>query len=231
MLKRLIVHILKKFNIGIYRLHKVKVNSQIGPLERNSLDYKERQITFSGVKDYLDLSRLDFYNKILDFCIENGVNFNNSDIVDVGCSGGWLLEMIGKNYSPISITGYDWSKKTIEFAKKLSPLPSYVQFDILKNEIKKKFDIVICTEVLEHLLYPEKAINNLLLMTRKGGFICISVPDGRKDTSYEHINFWSPESFRLFIEKSVTIADSKYGILNDSYNPNCSYNIVILKKK
>jgi 2-polyprenyl-3-methyl-5-hydroxy-6-metoxy-1,4-benzoquinol methylase len=132
--------------------------------------------------------------------------------------------MINEMYSPMSVTGYDWYKKNIEIAKIDSPLPNYVQFDILKDDIKKNFDIVICTQVLEHLVNPEKAINNLFRMTRKGGFICISVPDGRKDTSCVHINFWSPESFRFFIERYIPRADSKYGILNE-------HNVVILKKE
>lgn len=203
----------------MYRLSTVQNNSYEDAFEHNSLERKEREITIDGVKVYLDnVDRMEFYSSFLDFCVENGVVFDNADIVDVGCSGGSLLEMIGKKYSPKSITGYDWSKKTIEIAKKFSPSPNYVHFDVLKDESKKTFDIVICTEVLEHLLDPEKAINNLLLMTRKGGFICISLPDGRKDTFHGHIHFWSPESFRLFIEKSTPKINSKYGILNGRFN-------------
>lgn len=227
MWKKFIKHILSKFDIEVYRISKVSTlqNSHSeDPLEHNSLEWKERTITIEGIKNYLSPGRIDFYNKVLEFCVENGVVFDNADILDAGCSIGYQLETIGKRYLPRSLTGYEWSKKTIEIARKLSPSPNYVLFDILKDKNNKEFDVVLCIQVLEHLLDPEAALSNLLSMTKGGGFICITVPDGRKDTFYGHIFFWSPESFRLFIEKyAPTYSSKKYSFFNDR-------NVVLLQK-
>ncbi|MEG2336387.1 MAG: hypothetical protein RSC04_01440, partial [Bacteroidales bacterium] len=37
----------------------------------------------------------------------------------------------------------------------------------------------------------------------QGGTLVISVPDGRKDTYSGHIQFWSPESWAVFIEDNM----------------------------
>lgn len=155
---------------------------------------------------------------MLEFRVENGVVFDGTDLLDVGCSVGYQLEMIGKRYLPRSLTGYEWSKKTIEIARKLSPSPNYVLFDILKDKHNREFDVVMCIEVLEHLLDPETALSNLLSMTSGGGFICITVPNGRKDTFNGHISFWSPESFRLLIEKYASTCSSKKYRFFDNMN-------------
>jgi hypothetical protein len=57
--------------------------------------------------------------------------------------------------------------------------------------------------VLEHLLYPGKALLNLVSAIKPGGGLLITVPDGRKDTYSGHINFWSPESWQIFIQEGT----------------------------
>lgn len=45
------------------------------------------------------------------------------------------------------------------------------------SKIKKKFDIVICTEVLEHLLNPEMILKSISKLVKKDGTVIISLPN------------------------------------------------------
>lgn len=58
-------------------------------------------------------------------------------------------------------------------------------------------------EVLEHLEYPDRALQTLTGALRPGGTLLLTVPQGRIDRSRYHINFWSPESWKLFIEAQI----------------------------
>jgi hypothetical protein len=45
-------------------------------------------------------------------------------------------------------------------------------------------------------------------MLANEGVLVVTVPDGRNDTFLGHINFWSPESWKIFIEAQCK--DFKY---------------------
>jgi len=44
------------------------------------------------------------------------------------------------------------------------------------REIGKKFDLVICCSLLEHVREPEKVCSLLIDLTKKGGFLLVTVP-------------------------------------------------------
>jgi 2-polyprenyl-3-methyl-5-hydroxy-6-metoxy-1,4-benzoquinol methylase len=96
------------------------------------------------------------------------------------------------------MVGYDFSGEAIQASTIKFPEIRFVRHDIY-NPIDSKFDVIFCTEVLEHLLSPDVALTNLKTALNAGGILIITVPNGRLDTLNEHINFWSPESWREYL--------------------------------
>ena len=88
------------------------------------------------------------------------------------------------------------------------------------DKLDYKFDIVFCTEVLEHLLYPHIALQNIIHLSQDSGVIMITVPNGRIDTFEGHINFWSPESWKVFIESNISDQEFevKVGLIDNLTN-------------
>ena len=84
-----------------------------------------------------------------------------------------------------------------------SPNFRFFQHNIYKP-LPGKYDVILCTEVLEHLEYPWRGLQTLMSAARPGGRVVITVPNGRLDRSNEHINFWSSESWRAFIERECS---------------------------
>ena len=183
------------------------------------------------VKDYLGKERLIWYNHVLDFCREKNIFLDNKNICDVGCGPGDFLHNIQQQCNAHNLTGFDHSEKALEIAQKRFPEINFNQFDLYNDfkEFEQTYDIVFCLEVIEHLLHPRQGIINLLTMLKQTGIAIITVPNGRLDTYTGHINFWSPESWQIFIE---SISQNNYncnvGLIKDISNKT---NYAILYKK
>jgi 2-polyprenyl-3-methyl-5-hydroxy-6-metoxy-1,4-benzoquinol methylase len=168
---------------------------------------------------YYQGHRLEFFQQIVALINKLKCPLKNKSILDIGCGSGHLIKYISESFSPKSVSGYDFSPAAIDYARQLLPQGKYYVLDIYKKPFHE-YDFVLCTEVLEHLEYPAAAIRNILAATKKSGACLITVPNGRKDTLEEHINFWSPESWKVFINTTCKDASNKIkiGLLSSSNN-------------
>lgn len=133
----------------------------------------------------------------------------NMNIVDIGCGAGDLLVEITHRVPGLNISGLDFSSKAIEVAKSIFPNGDFRQFVIEKQLPygNSSFDIVMCTDVLEHLEYPKVVINEFLRICKSGGHIFVVVPDGDVDQFLGHYWFWNQESLeKLFEDYAVDIS-------------------------
>lgn len=218
-----IQHIIKKslesLNIGIYRIsnnpdgvpsHEIPDPfAHIDPLAHNTMEnFDTNACEETTLKEYLTEGRMQFYRDVISYCLDNGIIFDAKDILDVGCNANCLLEMISNDFNPKSLTGYDYSAKTLEIAKSISPSSKYKVFDLVDDHAKDQFDIIFCTQVIEHIPDAELAVKKLVDLAKPDAHILITVPDGRIDQFRGHIHFWSPESFEIFIRKTLTDTDS-----------------------
>lgn len=149
-------------------------------------------------------------------------------IADYGCGTGVLVNKLKSNYPDKDINGFDFSKEKINNCKMhyKNISDSFKVLDVYENNANI-YDVIIATEVLEHLLYPKKALINLISsLNPSGGRIFLTVPDGREDSFTGHIHFWSPESWKLFIE-DVIDNSMKYKI---GKMKNKNYALIILNK-
>ncbi|MCB1144787.1 MAG: methyltransferase domain-containing protein [Leptospiraceae bacterium] len=151
-----------------------------------------------------------------------------SNVLEIGTSTGsmtaYLKEKLG-----CSIYGIEIDEKTADLARK------YLDFQIigdievldLENYLKdKKFDIILCADVLEHLKQPDLVLEKLKKYLTQDGKILISVPNityigvllpmihGRfnyRETGIldeTHLKFFSIESFETISKKSGLIINS-----------------------
>ena len=161
------------------------------------------------VNDYLSNDRIIFYNELISLTVKQGIVFKNKAILDVGCGSGALLNEINKKYHDCDLTGIDLSRTAIEYARKKMPGILFEVKDIFQSSTEKKYDIIFCTEVLEHLLNPALSSKKLLNLMPDDGILILTVPNGRKDNFIGHINFWSPESWPLFLNDQLPSCEIK----------------------
>jgi SAM-dependent methyltransferase len=164
-----------------------------------------------AVRQYYSDERIRFYQTCLQLLKDSGIILQDKHVVDVACGMGYQLRLV-LEYNPAGLTGLDFSRVAVEIARLLCPAGLFYEFDIYQK-YHETFDVVICTEALEHFLYPSIALNNILSMIRPAGCAFLTVPNGRMDTFDGHINFWSPESWRIFIEEHCEGFDIRCGAL------------------
>jgi len=137
-------------------------------------------------------------------------------ILDAGCGEGFTMEKLLKSAVCKKIEGVEYSKDAILLGKKLFPKLTFKQASAYELPYKdNSFDLVICTEVLEHLEEPTKAFKEMLRVSKK--YLIISVPNepffmlsnflrgknlSRFGNDKGHINHWSVLTLKKYLEKN-----------------------------
>jgi len=97
-------------------------------------------------------------------------------ILDVGCGWGWISARLSK-YG--DVTGIDPSAKGVALAAEKFPKVQFVCGQFPETSIEGCFDVVICTEVIEHVKDQRKFVHGLAEVVRPGGKLIITTPNGR----------------------------------------------------
>lgn len=145
-------------------------------------------------------------------------------ILDCGCGEGIVINYLSRKLSRVQFEGFDIDQGSLNLAKKLNPKANFKKGSILKIPHKQKtFSLVLCTEVLEHLKDPEKALKELDRISSK--YAIISVPYepifrisnmlrfkywSRLGNTPGHINNWTPYAFKKLIAKYFRIEKELY---------------------
>ena len=144
---------------------------------------------------YFTKERLAFYQQVCERVIR--LKIQPADVLDVGCGSGHLLAKLKEAFPEARLEGVDFSPQSISVARQLNPSLSFTVMSIFElDKLGREFDLVLCTEVLEHLEDADMAMEQLQAVCRPGGTLVVTVPQGRKDTFAGHFNFWTEESFR-----------------------------------
>lgn len=137
-------------------------------------------------------------------------------ILDAGCGEGFTMDKLLKNEVGKRIEGIEYEKNAIDFGKKLFPDLIIKQGSVYELPYKdNSFDLIICTEVLEHLEDPTKALKEMLRVSKK--YLMISVPNeplfmisnflrgknlSRLGNDIGHINHWNPLSLKKYLTQN-----------------------------
>ena len=143
---------------------------------------------------------------ILKLLKKYGLN-ENSKILDIGCGEGSTLLYL-KNESN-KLYGMDISEEAIELSRNNLTDVTYFLGDITKKETlpDQKFDLIICSEVLEHITDDEIAIENISSLLKKGSYLIITVPHRKDywtkaDTEAGHVRRYETSEIRNKVNKS-----------------------------
>jgi SAM-dependent methyltransferase len=176
---------------------------------RNSRRAYER--IFSDDKllaEYLTHERVRFYDEVVDACLQ----FEPKRVIDVGCGGGHLLQRLCERIRLDEAVGIDIASSAIAHARELLPDAAFLVGDLYGVPAHGAFDMVLCTEVLEHVRRPADAARSLIRLCGADGIILITVPDGEQDNWSGHVNFWSEGELRAFLE---TFGEVNVGRIDD----------------
>ena len=127
---------------------------------------------------------LTHYVKKINFVISNvkelqdSMNNKRLKVLDVGCGTGNISLEVAE--LGCEVLGIDLDKESIEYANKRNTLKN-CKFKVANAQdldLKEKFDVIIASEVLEHLKHPENLVDFVNKNLKKEGFLFLSIPNG-----------------------------------------------------
>ena len=107
------------------------------------------------------------------------IDGKNVKLLDTGCASGWFISEINSRHPNFECFGVDVHKKAIEYGKKTYPQISFFHADAHRLPFPQNFfDIVVCMEVLEHVVDPQKIMEEIKRTAKPNGMIIVSMDSG-----------------------------------------------------
>jgi len=120
--------------------------------------------------------------------------------IDVGCACGHSMIHM-KKLCPGYWSGMDFSKQAMKQARTFFPAYRFYyarDFDLLRATRRKRFDSVVCSEVIEHVEDDQALFNGLLSITKK--VLVITTPN-RKVIDPGHLRIYAANMLmNLFLQ-------------------------------
>lgn len=156
-------------------------------------------------------------------------------VVDVGSGNGALCGQIRKTLD-IDIVGIENDRKGCEVARNAHPDVKFYQYGVQDDPLivladqGSPFDVVISTEVIEHLFAPHLLPQYARLLLNDGGLLVVSTPyhgylknlalsifnkwDFHHTPLWEggHIKFWSCNTLTALLEGNGFRVEEFYGV-------------------
>ena len=172
----------------------------------------------------------EYYNQRLDYginklrkkkinaLVKDRVKAGGQNILDLGCAAGYIsADWRDNNY----IIGLDISQKSVDQAKHLLSQAYLLDLetDTWPPQVTdKKFDIILCAEIIEHLFNPQDFLNKLKDLLQPQGSIILTTPNflvwnnrlrmllgnyGQKEifNDSSHIRLFSYNSLKVLLDK------------------------------
>lgn len=169
-------------------------------------------------------SKEEFYNDIWDnadecvklfpatrhrrkFIIDQIKKIDNwQSVADFGCGNAMLIKSIYDEFADNNkeFYGLDVSPGQIERNKDIYPAIGFEALDFSDRACHHKFDIITCSEVIEHIPRYEDSIRNIVDSLNPGGHAIITVPTAEifyTEQTIGHVKHFLKDEIASYFEK------------------------------
>lgn len=138
--------------------------------------------------------------------------FKPKSVLEVGCGAGGILSVFKDNGS--KVLGLDFDEDFLEAARENDVDVKNGSLEVLDES--EKYDLIIFSHVLEHIVKPVEFLRELTKYLTKDGLIFIEVPsiDNIKKGDYELdlLNYWQNAHVIHFTTKSLELVCKSAGL-------------------
>ena len=143
--------------------------------------------------------------------IEEALKINGEvSILDYGCGDGYWSKQFS-NIRGCEITGTDYNPLRLERARKIATNPIFIEADLTKENVNLgKYDIVFCSQVIEHIGDDLNFLINLKNHIKPGGILILGTPNegslGHRIRNYfmniqtDHTHFYTERKIKRKIK-------------------------------
>ena len=168
------------------------------------------------------------WNNFKKLLLKSKINYRSfKNIVELGCGSGQILSQAKKSnfFDTNNFSGYDINPKAINLAKKLDNSINFYDKDFFQEKFNTKFDLIICSDVFEHI---ENNYEFLKKLIKKGNYFLFNIPleisllslirqnkvFSNSYSSVGHLHYYSKKT------AMITLEHCKYNIISLNYAKN-----------
>jgi len=133
--------------------------------------YKVNEVKYFDDTSNDDEFQREVYQKARELAFQHGY----MRILDIGCGSAYKLKTYFEGFKTFGVD----MPQTVKWLREKYPTDNWLSLDLnqenLPSELIQEFDLVICSDVIEHLIDPDKLIKILQQLTYK--HLVISTPD------------------------------------------------------
>jgi 2-polyprenyl-6-hydroxyphenyl methylase/3-demethylubiquinone-9 3-methyltransferase len=153
-------------------------------------------------------------------------------VADLGCGNGSMLAQFRE--FDWELHGFEWSQSGLSEATRAYPELRFEHVDLTtdlsSHRLAGKCDVVISTEVVEHVFLPRVYAKNCNTFLKRNGILVMSTPyhgylknlaialmgkvDAHLDPLYDygHIKFWSQSTLKSLLEQAGFEVQGFWGV-------------------
>jgi SAM-dependent methyltransferase len=120
-----------------------------------------------------------------------------ASVLDVGCGSGGNLAALAHAMPHLALSGVDVSREALALAAQRVPSAGFRQLDAQKQKLDEQFDLVLCNQVIEHLVDDVAALRSMALMAKR--WVLVATMRGRMRPSERvigHVRNYSDDELR-----------------------------------
>jgi 2-polyprenyl-3-methyl-5-hydroxy-6-metoxy-1,4-benzoquinol methylase len=182
--------------------------------------YQEKYSQLHGGRTLIEENRIkkarQIHAIISDYYREYVRNINTKDlnVLDIGCSAGMVDYYLSDKYQ--TIYGIDIDGNAIKIANDNYKKENieYHLANIYELDMNKKFDIIICNSVLEHVPDQKGLLSKIYNLLSERGLCFLSVPNKytiKKEPHYDiYMLSWLPKTLANLLLKILNKGESYY---------------------
>jgi len=154
--------------------------------------------------------------------------------IDIGCNAGFAVE--AARSLGLDASGIDLDQTSIEFARQYYPLANFQAMSIQElAKTGKTYDIIYCSEVIEHLPRVDDFVDSLYKILKQDGVILLTTPDiahysvAKKPIEWDAVR--PPEHLLYFSKKSLGLLLKKHGFKRVKFKFNFKPTLKVIIRK
>lgn len=150
-----------------------------------------------------------------------GVDLKGKQFLDVGCGLGYFSKEASRRGA--IVTGVDVGGRLVKKSKQRVPEGNFIVASASELPFKDEtFDIVLCTEVIEHLENQKEALAEIFRALKKGGVLVLTTPNRIYKPLFDFLSIVGVRSYRgnenwYFLSVLRRILGKKGKILKERY--------------
>lgn len=107
--------------------------------------------------------------------ILEGIKAEN--LLDIGCGNGTITKIIAKAVGADKVVGVDISTRQLIQARKKGIKTFRIDLNNEGIPIKTRFELIVCTDVLEHIFDPDHVLDEIYRLSKSNGYQLFSTPN------------------------------------------------------